>query len=510
MRLRSLLVCTLMAGGTALWAPEAHACGGCFAPPVPPGEQSSVVTDHRMVFAISPTESTLYDQITYTGSPKDFAWILPISGTVEVGVSAQSLFNALDQLSSVVVTEPPRNCPPYPSACYSNYGDSASAGSSGSSGGSLNSPVALDAGAAPPIEVIKSEVVGPYEAKQLHPTTADPKALENWLADHDYAIPDDIKPVIADYVANHFNFLALKLVPGKDVKSMRPVRVTTQGSNVALPLKMVAAGTGATVGITLWVVSSGRYEPTNFGSFIITNEELSWDWNKGASNFKDLRAQKQAVSPGKLWEIESSLSVSGFQLQNTANSLSGAFGAAGGDYIDYTDPDTQVTKTAAEVQQDDFDKLFAVNQSAGAGGSVQITRIRADIAHSALTSDLLVGASSDQSQLARTRLPSQEIGQPLCPVYQNCRQIGSLPRDQAIAANNANASTNVAANNPANKDGTSGGFGETRGSENDGTFTCTTMNGGAGSNGMRAPLTAAFGFVAVAVGRAIRQRRKQR
>ena len=41
---------------------------------------------------------------------------------------------------------------------------------------------------------------------------------------------------------------------------MRPIRVTTQGASLALPLRMAAVGTGATVGITLWVVSDGRYE----------------------------------------------------------------------------------------------------------------------------------------------------------------------------------------------------------------------------------------------------------
>ena len=53
-----------------------------------------------------------------------------------------------------------------------------------------------------------------------------------------------ILPVIDAYVAEGFNFLALKLVPGQGVDSMRPVRVTTPGAAATLPLRMVAAGTG--------------------------------------------------------------------------------------------------------------------------------------------------------------------------------------------------------------------------------------------------------------------------
>src|SRR5690348_16899562 len=60
-----------------------------------------------------------------------------------------------------------------------------------------------------------------------------------------------IQPVIDAYVQSGFDFLAMKLVPGASVQSMRPVRVTTQGASPVLPLRMVAAGTGASVGITL-------------------------------------------------------------------------------------------------------------------------------------------------------------------------------------------------------------------------------------------------------------------
>ena len=52
---------------------DAHACGGCFNPP----ESPTVVTDHRMIFSISAVESTLYDQIQYTGAPESFGWVLP-------------------------------------------------------------------------------------------------------------------------------------------------------------------------------------------------------------------------------------------------------------------------------------------------------------------------------------------------------------------------------------------------------------------------------------------------
>ena len=72
---------------------DAKACGGCFHTP---DQIATVVTDHRMIFAISQQQTTLYDEIEYKGSPSDFAWVLPIHGPVSVGLSADSLFSVLD------------------------------------------------------------------------------------------------------------------------------------------------------------------------------------------------------------------------------------------------------------------------------------------------------------------------------------------------------------------------------------------------------------------------------
>jgi len=67
---------------------DAAACGGCFQPPVPPTQVASDITDERMLLSVSTTQTTLYDQIEYSGSPSSFAWVLPIHGTVTVGLRA--------------------------------------------------------------------------------------------------------------------------------------------------------------------------------------------------------------------------------------------------------------------------------------------------------------------------------------------------------------------------------------------------------------------------------------
>jgi hypothetical protein len=390
--------------------PEARACGGCFQPPPRPLETPSVITDHRMILTISQQESTLWDQIEYSGEPSSFAWVLPISGAVRVGLSADSVFKSLDQLTATTIIGPALDCPTPPP-------QSSSGCSSTTTVSDLSAvPLAPDAG----VVVTSRAVVGPYETVQLKATDAN--ALEAWLAKNGFAIPPDVKPVVDAYVAEKFDFLALRLVPGAGIQDMRPVRVTTPGANAVLPLRMVAAGTGPVIGITLWVVGEGRYEPQNFPSFRIKDEEIVWDWGQSRSNYVELRAQKASAMGGRSWEIESST--------NPTPALVRALfpPSDSGASLDY-EPDDAASKSAAEVRVEDLAALLAGR----ALEDTRITRLRADLSHQALASDLVITASQDQSVLARERQAGGEAGQPLCPAYSNGKFIGILPRDQARA-----------------------------------------------------------------------------
>src|ERR1700722_7146858 len=178
---------------------DGAACGGCIPPPPPPSvtETESVITDEQMIFSISKDQTTLYDQIQYSGSPSSFAWVLPIKGSVTVGLSADIMFNTIDQLTATQVVEPPTNCPPPPT--YNFNGPQAS----------LAAGAAADAGSADGGVVVTSQAqVGPYETVQLHST--DGSALTNWLTSHGYNIAKEVVPVIQGYVTDQFDFLALK------------------------------------------------------------------------------------------------------------------------------------------------------------------------------------------------------------------------------------------------------------------------------------------------------------
>src|SRR5580658_6403038 len=182
-----ILGLSIATSGLAL-APErdARACGGCFHPPT---QTVSDITDERMLLATSTTQSTLYDQIQYSGSPSSFAWVLPIQGTVTVGLSADVLFDSIDTLTATQIVPPESTCPP-PCFFPGNSGTAASGSLSGAGAPSGT------------VTVTKQENVGPYATVQLHST--DGSALNNWLAQNGYNVAADVAPVIAAYITEGF------------------------------------------------------------------------------------------------------------------------------------------------------------------------------------------------------------------------------------------------------------------------------------------------------------------
>jgi MYXO-CTERM domain-containing protein len=372
-------------------AEDASACGGCLVQQT----ESTQVTGHRMILSISMTQTTLWDQITYSGNPSSFAWVLPTKGVVEIGLSSDALFQALDSATNVIVSSPNLQCSPPPDCGYRSEGDA--------NGGSTGAVVL-----SPPVDVLAQEVVGPYETVQLKST--DPNALKNWLVSHNYNVPADISPVIDAYVSEGFNFLALKLVPGQGVSAMRPVRVTTPGGSPVLPLRMVAAGTGAVTPITLWVLAEGRYETVNLPVFTIDSKQLVWDWDTQSSNYATLRKAGFANSKGTAWLVEAGEPMSKFILSQPLTSLA-QYDPTNSGYAD------SMGEGAELAVAGDLNALFGSISDT----SLWVTRLHGELARTALAGDLDLGASADQTQINRYLVAEKSVGTtPACPTFPPC------------------------------------------------------------------------------------------
>jgi Uncharacterized protein conserved in bacteria (DUF2330) len=474
---------------------EASACGGCFHPPT---QTVTDITDERMLLSVSATQSTLYDRIEYSGTPSSFAWVLPIHGTVTVGLSADVLFASIDTLTATQINPPPQNCPS-PNCAQGPLASFAGGGTTGA---------AEDAGS---VIVLSQANVGPYSTVQLHST--DSSALDSWLVTNGFNIPAAVQPILDAYVKEGFDFLAMKLLPNQGVQAMRPVRVTMPGASVSLPLRMASVGTGAITGITIWVVADGRYEPQNFPFFHIDDSQLVWDWSNNLSNYTTLRVQNEANLKNAGWEIESSIALNQQIIKNVILSGGQYYGSglsssvpvdATQDYLPVGAADAGAGasdagyESADQVRDDDVNTLFA----GLTGSTVRVTRIRSDIAQTAMTSDFVLQASSDQSELSNVRNITQSVNL-TCPIYSGCNVVGTGTPAQAQASVDAGASSGASS---------SGGGGQgvtaptgSKPSSTDGGCSASAP----GNTGPGVAFGALAGMLGLFVGRTIRLRRRR-
>jgi hypothetical protein len=277
---------SLVAGAALLGeSAPAEACGGCFVPQ----SERTVVTDHRMALSVSTEQTVLWDQIRYAGDPREFAWVLPVRSGAKIEVSNDEWFTALDASTQPVIYQP------------QYYGGAYGCGLTGC-GSQSTSDSTASAGGGGQVQIISQSVVGPYETVTLR--ASDPNALTTWLTSHAYDIPSSISPTIKAYVDEGFDFIALRLLPTCGERAMRPVRVVTKGADPTLPLRMVAAGVGANVGITLYVVTEGRFHPQNFQDALVDDDQLRWDRTQNKSNYDTLSQTVMAGNNGRTWITE--------------------------------------------------------------------------------------------------------------------------------------------------------------------------------------------------------------
>ena len=283
---RATFVTALAATALAASAPKpARACGGCFVPP----SESTVVTDHRMAFSLSKQQTVLWDQIRYSGDPANFAWVLPVREGTKIELSNEEWFAALDASTQPTVVAPNR------------FGGGAGCALTGCAADNASSTASEGSGSS--VTVLNQAIVGPYETATLRST--DPDALTKWLRANDYTIPVPIEPTIRAYVNERFDFLAMRLRPDCGVRAMQPVRIVSPGADPTLPLRMVAAGVGANVGLTLYVISEGRYRAAApFAEVEIDDSQLLWDRVKNSSNYQALSEAALKQNDGRSWIVE--------------------------------------------------------------------------------------------------------------------------------------------------------------------------------------------------------------
>lgn len=306
-------------------AQDADACGACYSS----SSESTVVQDHRMAFSIGRQQTVLWDSITYSGNPKEFAYVLPAKPGSRLEPSNEAFFTALDASTRPIIMGPqPQGGGGYGGGGYggsngyngggyyddegggccssadsSLFGASSRDQNAGSSGGNAGSFADAGAPAPPPVAVVDQATVGPYETVTVRST--EPEALEEWLRDHGYAIPQESSAIIAAYVADGYDFIAMRLQPGKDVRAMQPIRIVSPGTDLSMPLRLMQIGAGAKLGITMYIIGEGRYRTTgSFPDVPVDFSKLLWDFSQNRSSYQELSNQTMATEGGRAFITE--------------------------------------------------------------------------------------------------------------------------------------------------------------------------------------------------------------
>jgi hypothetical protein len=199
----ALVPATILAAAASLWSATqpAHACGCGVAIDAEVNEETALVVDQPG------NEQIILSLDLQSQSDERAAVILPVPGVPEVA--------AIDKGDPLAYLDQATQPPP----------------SVGSSGGGEGETAA----AAPPVEVIGREEIGGYDVTRL--ASDDRQALDTWLDENGYEVPDGAEPIFASYIRQGWKFVAIRLAPGVDGR-LKPLRVSFKTAIPVYPMRL--------------------------------------------------------------------------------------------------------------------------------------------------------------------------------------------------------------------------------------------------------------------------------
>lgn len=295
---RSLGLLSVASLALTLCAPSpAAACGGGGFYQTVSSSETVGTTGHRVVISLSKTQTVLWDQMQFKGDPKDFAWVYPVKTGARLEVASDAWTEALSAVTTKRIQSPVIQCgtPNYETP-HSGCNLSCAPGGARSGGDGVQN---VGGDQSNDVKVVHSETIGPYDTQTIQSSV--PGAIAKWLTDNGYKVPAEVTPILDDYAKNGFDFIALRLTPGKGVQQMQPVRVVTPGPTTTFPMRMLSAGAGDHVALDITVLTEGRVSVDGFSNAEILDSDVVWDFDSNSSNYASLRAAALAKDGGAVF-----------------------------------------------------------------------------------------------------------------------------------------------------------------------------------------------------------------
>ncbi len=232
--------------------PTASACGGlfCDALTMEPVDQKA----ERILFQMNDDGTiTTFVEISYVGLAEQFAWVLPIPHVIDaddVATTDASFFDALEAMTS------PQ---------FSFFDSSIQAQSSSGCGnfaparGINDTDFDMDEDS--DVNVVDEFTVGPFALQILRGNSGE--ALQTWLTDNGYDLPDAAEAPLQAYVDGGMAFMGVKLVPGEVAEGPIDTLAFTYSSGAPMiPLLLTGIAAVPDMPILTYVVAD---EPMQLG-----------------------------------------------------------------------------------------------------------------------------------------------------------------------------------------------------------------------------------------------------
>jgi hypothetical protein len=284
-----------------LGAEAADACGGLFCANSPVDQNAE-----RILFEVhEPGDISVTVEISYSGDPDKFSWIVPISETPsEMSVAPASALRILDNATSVQIIPPE-------TTCTMNAMERSAAQP-------VSDSVTVEAPNEGGVNVEDLPVVGPYDPEVI--SSDDPEALIDWLEENEYLITDEMKPFIEDYVEAGYKFMGVKLIPDAGVTDISPLKWTCPEGDPLIPIKLTAVASEPEMGVLVYVAGPTRFSPVNYREIQMDTDLVQFDPATGQSNYYPLASWLIDEEGGKAMITEYAATMDEVQ-QNVANTF---------------------------------------------------------------------------------------------------------------------------------------------------------------------------------------------
>lgn len=269
-------------------------------PTIATGQGSSLSFDVAQVAIVREgTQTTFSVSVNPFGDPGEFALVLPVPEVLaedQVKTLDGEIFAALDGYTA------PRHVDDAGCGGYYGYygggmcGDTGMAYAADSSGGTSST-----------VDIEAEYLVGEYLITIL--SAEESGALQTWLDDHGYALPEGAEPILAEYIDGGSYFLAAKVAKGAEAADgtpLSPLQIRYQSDPFYIPIRLATLNSPGEQDMVIYTISSateGRVGIANYPEITVPDGCI-WVGDDFTDTYDSLFTQAWRASEEAGWTVE--------------------------------------------------------------------------------------------------------------------------------------------------------------------------------------------------------------